>query len=167
MKQCIIIAGPNGAGKTTFANSFLPFEAKTLAFMNADLIAQGLSPFAPEKVAVEASKILILRIKELCRVNESFALESTLSGKAHLRLISKLRKQGYFVSLHFLKLASVELAIERVKTRVMDGGHNIPEDVIRRRYKRGLINLPEYKCAVNKWKIWDTSSGKPELIDEN
>ena len=167
MKQCIIIAGPNGAGKTTFANNFLPFEAKTLAFINADLIAQGLSPFAPERVAIEASKILIFRIKELCRINESFALESTLSGKAHLRLILELREQGYFVVLHFLKLASIELAIERVKIRVMDGGHNIPEDVIRRRFKRALINLPEYKSAVNKWKIWDTSSGTPELIDEN
>ena len=167
MKQIIIIAGPNGAGKTTFAQEFLPQEAAMVNFINADLIAYGLSPFAPGKVAIEASKLLLLRINEYCRHGESFGLESTISGRTYLRLIPRWKEQGYSVVLHFLKLPSVELAIERVELRVKHGGHNIPEDVIRRRFIRGLANLEDYQNVVNEWKIWDTSTGEPELIDEN
>jgi predicted ABC-type ATPase len=167
MKQIIIIAGPNGAGKTTFAQEFLPQEAATINFINADLIAYGLSPFAPEKVAIEASKLLLFRINEYCRHGEPFGLESTISGRAYLRLIPEWQQQGYYVVLHFLKLPSVELAIERVELRVKHGGHNIPENVIRRRYERGLANLKEYQDSVDEWKTWDTSTGEPELIDES
>ena len=167
MKHIIIIAGPNGAGKTTFADEFLPKEAATINFINADLIAVGLSPFAPDKVAIEASKLLLKRIDECCTRDESFALESTLSGKSYLRKISGWKRLGYRIILHFLQLPAVELAITRVQRRVQQGGHSIPEDVIRRRYKRGLINLEMYKQAVDEWKIWDTSSGNPELIDES
>ncbi|MCI5149981.1 MAG: Zeta toxin family protein, partial [Candidatus Electrothrix sp. MAN1_4] len=92
--------------------------------------------------------------------------ETTLSGKTHLRRIAQWRDQGYFVLLHFLRLESVELAVERVRLRVQEGGHHIPEDVIQRRFKRGLKNLPLYQDAVDKWKLWDTSHGQPELIDE-
>jgi len=167
MKQIILIAGPNGAGKTTFANEFLPKEADTVNFINADLIAAGLSPFAPDKVAIEASKLLLLRIDECCKLGESFGLESTLSGKSYLRMIPKWKKQGYIVILHFLQLPSVELAITRVRQRVKHGGHSIPENVIRRRFERGLNNLDDYKNTVDEWKLWDTSFGKPELIDES
>ena len=166
MKQCILIAGPNGSGKTTFANEFLPQEGQTVNFFNADLIASGLSPFAPERVAIEASKLMIHRIEECSRRGESFGLETTLSGKAHLRRIAGWQEQGYLVVMHFLRLASVELAIERVRLRVQGGGHHIPEDVIRRRYDRGFANLPAYQDAVDKWTLWDTSHGEPEFIDE-
>lgn len=167
MKQCIIIAGPNGAGKTTFATEFLPREGHTVNFLNADLIASGLSPFAPERAAIEASKIMLARVRECCRRNEPFGLESTLSGKSHLKLIADWQNQGYHVVLHFLRLPSVELAVERVQLRIEQGGHAVPEDVIRRRYARGLANLPMYQAAVDEWRIWDTSQGEPELIDEN
>ncbi len=167
MKQVIIIAGPNGAGKTTFAREFLPQEAATVDFINADLIASGLSPFAPEAVAIEASKLMLARIEECCRQGKSFGLESTLSGMTFLRLIPKWKHDGYFIVLHFLRLPSVELAIKRVELRVKHGGHYIPEDVIRRRFERGLMNLNKYQIAVDEWKIWDTSHGEPELIDES
>ena len=166
MKTCILIAGPNGAGKTTFATEFLPKEAALENFLNADLIAAGLSPFAPARVAVEASKILLDRVRECLRRGESFAVESTLSGKAHLRLIQEARAGGYRVVLHFLNLPSVDLAIERVRRRVRKGGHNIPEEVIVRRYARGLQNLEIYKAVADDWKVWDNSRGAPELIDE-
>jgi len=167
MKRIIIIAGPNGAGKTTFALEFLPQEAATVNFINADLIASGLSPFAPDSVAIEASKLMLSRIVESCRRGESFGLESTLSGKAYLRLIPNWRKLGYSVILHYLRLPSVDLAIKRVELRVRHGGHHIPENVIRRRFKRGVLNLAAYQNAVDEWKIWDTSHGEPELIDES
>ena len=141
MKQCIIIADPNGAGKTTFANEFLPKEAQIIYFINADLIAYGLSPFAPEKVSIEASRILLERICECLRRGQSFGLETTFSGKSYLNKIEQWKRFGYHIILHFLQLASVELAIERVRLRVRNGGHYIAEDVIRRRYDRGLANL--------------------------
>ncbi|MBN1459112.1 MAG: Zeta toxin family protein [Armatimonadetes bacterium] len=166
MKQCIIIAGPNGAGKTTFATEFLPKEADTANFFNADLIAFGLSPLAPERAAIEASKIMLARVEDCCRRGESFGLESTLSGRAHLKLIREWQGQGYSVVLHFLRLASADLAVDRVRLRVAQGGHWVPGDVIRRRYTRGLANLPLYQQVVDEWKLWDTSQGKPELIDE-
>jgi len=167
MKQVIIIAGPNGAGKTTFAREFMPQEAATVDFINADLIASGLSPFAPDSVAIEASKLMLSRIEECCRQGKSFGLESTISGRAYLRLIPKWQQQGYFVVLHFLRLPSVELAIKRVAFRVKHGGHHIPHDVIKRRYERSLVHLQEYLNIVDEWKIWDTSHGEPELIDES
>ena len=166
MKQVILIAGPNGAGKTTFAREFLPKEGNTINFINADLIADGLSPFAPEKVAIEASKLLLARIRDFCKQGESFGVESTISGRSYLRMIPKWKSLGYTVNLHFLKLSSVELAVMRVAQRVRQGGHFIPEEVICRRFERGLKNLSDYKKVVDDWKIWDTSSGKPELIDE-
>ena len=153
MKQIILIAGPNDAGKTTFAREFLPKEAETINFINADLIAFGLSPFAPEKVAIEASKLLLFRINEYCTHGESFAIESTFSGKSYLRMIPDWKKQGYQVILHFLSLPSVELAIMRVQQRVKHGGHSIPNNVIKRRFERGLNNLKYYKKTVNEWKI--------------
>jgi len=166
MKQCIIIAGPNGAGKTTFATEFLPKEGDTVNFLNTDLIAQGLSPFAPEKAALQASKILLDLVGECCRRNESFALESTLSGRTYLRRIADWQSQGYRVVLHFLRLPSADMAVERVRMRVSQGGHFVPEDVVRRRYARGLENLPLYQAVVDEWNIWNTSQGKPEPTDE-
>jgi predicted ABC-type ATPase len=167
VKKCILIGGPNGAGKTTFATEFLPKEGETITFLNADLIAAGLSPFAPERVAIEASKILLQRIDHCVASDESFGLESTLSGLAHLRHIRRWQDCGYEVELHFLKLPSADFAVDRVHRRVKHGGHDIPVPVIRRRFERGLVNLERYKQIVNDWRIWDTSHGTPRLLDEN
>jgi predicted ABC-type ATPase len=135
-------------------------------YLNADLIAAGLAPFAPEKVALEASKILLNRIQDCMRREESFALESTLSGKGHLKLLNKAKREGYHIVLHFLKLPSPEMARDRVRNRIEEGGHSIPPNVIERRFQRGLENLNRYKAIADDWKVWDTSTGTSELIDE-
>lgn len=166
MKTLLLIAGPNGAGKSTFAEEYLPGEAGMENYLNADLIAAGLSPFAPEKAALEASRILLDRIQECMRRGESFALESTLSGRAHLRLLEEAKRAGYRIVLHFLRLPSSELARDRVRKRVKEGGHSIPAEVIDRRFQRGFKNLPLYKAIADDWKVWDTSAGTTELIDE-
>lgn len=132
-KRIIIIAGPNGAGKSTFAREFLPNEAKCPVFINADLIAAGLSPFAPEAAAMRAGRLMLLEIAEHVRRGVSFAFETTLAGRGYARMIPSWRTAGYSVHILFLKLDSVELAMERVSVRVSQGGHNVPELVIRRR----------------------------------
>ena len=139
--KCYIIAGPNGAGKTTFANSFLPNEVNCLNFLNADLIAQGLAPFNPESMAFEAGRLVLKRIDKLVSKWEDFAFETTLSGLGYVRRIQEWKSTGYSVILYFLKLPSEEMAIERVHLRVAEGGHNVPEDTIRRRYHKGWKNL--------------------------
>lgn len=131
-KRIIIIAGPNGAGKTTFANAFLPGEAQCPRFINADLIAAGLSPFAPDALAIKAGRLMLEEMAACVARNESFAFETTLSGVAYLRHIESWRVRGYHVSLHFLGLPQVEMAIARVAERVRQGGHDIAEPVIRR-----------------------------------
>jgi len=141
MKKIIIIAGPNGAGKTTFARIFLPEEAQCPRFINADLIAAGLSPFAPEAEAFKAGRLMLSEMAHCVAQGQSFAFETTLSGLAYLRHISQWRNLGYHVSLFFLGLPSVELAIARVAERVRQGGHNIPEPVIRRRFIAGPVQF--------------------------
>ncbi len=165
-KKCYILAGPNGAGKTTFANEFLPIEAECLNFINADLIAQGLSPFQPEKMAIEAGRLMIKQINDYVRNSESFAFETTLSGKGYVKRIKEWKNQGYEVIIYFLKLPSVEFAIERVKLRVTKGGHNIPEKDIRRRYERSWDNFNKfYKSLADSWVVFDTSDELPTIID--
>ena len=138
-KKIIIIAGPNGAGKTTFAREFLPNEADCPNFVNADLIAAGLAPFSPDAAAFKAGRLMLAEIRNHARLGESFAFETTLSGRYYSRLIPKWQSSGYVVKLFFLKLASPELAVARVEQRVLSGGHNVPESVIRRRFSGGLI----------------------------
>ena len=140
-KKIIIIAGPNGAGKTTFARSFLPAEAQCPRFINADLIAAGLSPFAPELEAIRAGRLMIGEIRNCVARGESFALETTLSGLGYLKHIREWRAHNYRVSLYFLALPNVEMAIARVADRVRQGGHDIPESVIRRRFVAGFYNF--------------------------
>ena len=167
-KLCYIIAGPNGAGKTTFAREFLPFEAKCTNFINADLIAAGLAPFQPEKAVVKAGKIMLHQINEYIRKGKSFAFETTLSGKVYLKKIKEMKSKGYEIIIYYLKLATVELAIERVKLRVAQGGHNIPEKDIRRRFERSWINFVKlYRPLADKWVIFDTSGPEPEIIDKS
>ncbi len=139
--KCYIIAGPNGAGKTTFANEFLPIEAECLNFINADLIAQGLSPFQPNKMAIEAGRLMIQNINECVKKSESFAFETTLSGKGYINKISKWKTKQYEIIIYYLKVPTVEFAIERVKLRVSQGGHNVPAEKIRSRIPRTMKHI--------------------------
>ncbi len=165
-KKIIIIAGPNGAGKTTFARAFLPEEAQCPHFINADLIAAGLSPFAPESAAVKAGRLMLQEIASCAAKGESFAFETTLSGVAYLRHIREWQQAGYHVSLFFLGLPSAEVAIARVAERVQQGGHNIPEPVIRRRFAAGKANFErDYRAAVDAWALYDNSGDEPVMIE--
>ncbi|RLB95515.1 MAG: Zeta toxin family protein [Deltaproteobacteria bacterium] len=166
-KRVVIIAGPNGAGKTTFANEFLPNEAGLLNFINADLIAAGLSPYAPEKAAIRAGRIMIEIMAERVRSGKSFAFESTLSGRGYLRHIVAWQQVGYFVKLIYLSLASPEIALARIRQRVREGGHPVPEAVVRRRFEGGLYNFNRfYRPLVDQWALYDNSRRKPVLISE-
>lgn len=164
-RKIIVIGGPNGAGKTTFAQEFLPNEADCPQFINADLIAAGLSPFAPELVARSAGRLMLEQVRRYVRRKQSFAYETTLSGRSYGQMIPVWRACGYHVKLFFLQLPSEEMAIARVKQRVASGGHDVPENVIRRRFRSGLNNFNSiYK--VDEWRLYDNSAVTPVLIDE-
>jgi len=166
-KKIIIIAGPNGAGKTTFAEEFLPKEANCPIFINADLIAAGLAPFDPERAAFKAGRLMLAEIDEHSKLGESFAFETTLSGRGYARLIPAWRTDGYTVKLFFLRLDSPELAIARVRQRVREGGHNVPEQTIRRRFAAGLRNFEEiYQPIVSEWALYENSGPSPLLLEE-
>ncbi len=165
-KKILILAGPNGAGKTTFARSFLPEEAQCPRFINADLIAAGLSPFAPDAAAVKAGRLMLEEINACVARGESFAFETTLSGVGYRRHIRRWRGLGYHVSLFFLRLPDAGTAIARVAMRVRQGGHDIPDDVIRRRFDAGLRNLDAiYKEEVDAWALYDNAGDEPALLD--
>lgn len=164
--KIIIIAGPNGAGKTTFARAFLPEDAHCPHFINADLIAAGLSPFAPETAAVKAGRLMLQELAAATARRESFAFETTLSGLAYLRHIREWKALGYHISLFFLSLPSAEVAIARVAERVKQGGHNVPEPIIRRRFAAGRANFDRhYRAAVNAWVLYDNTGGQPVMIE--
>lgn len=165
-RKIVIIAGPNGAGKTTFAREFLPQEAHCPVFINADLIAAGISPFQPEIVAVKAGRIMLAEIADKLKTGQSFAFETTLSGLSYARQIPRWQANGYTIKLFFLSLPNADVAISRVATRVSQGGHNIPEATIRRRFDAGLRNLENtYKRLVDQWSLYDNSGDEPRLID--
>ncbi len=164
-KRIFIIAGPNGAGKTTFALEFLPREADCPDFINVDLIAAGLSPFDPGRAAIRAGRLMLTEIRNRVRDGKSFAFETTLSGHAYSRLIPKWRATGYHVKLIFLNLPTPELAVARVAARVAQGGHDVAESVIRRRFDSGLRNFMElYRPLVDRWEWYDNSGITPRLI---
>jgi predicted ABC-type ATPase len=166
-RNLYIVAGCNGAGKTTASFTILPEILNCKEFVNADEIAKGLSPFQPEKVAFEAGRIMLNRINELLQQNENLAFETTLATKSYRNKIIETRQKNYTVTLLFFWLRSVELAKERVKTRVLEGGHNIPANVIERRYYRGIKNLFEiYFEIVDQTLIFDNSEGIHRLIAE-
>ena len=165
-KKVIILADPNGAGKTTFAREFLPAEAGVPRFINADQIAAGLAAFAPETAAIRAGRLMLAEIAFCAARGDSFAFETTLSGLGWLRSIRQWREYGYRVSLFFLSLPYVEMAIERVALRVSQGGHDIPEAVIRRRFASGLDNFHRrYKLVVDDWTLYDNSGVMPVLLE--
>lgn len=166
-KNLYIIAGCNGAGKTTASFTILPEILDCKEFVNADEIAKGLSPFQPEKVSFEAGRIMLHRVNELLSMKENFAFETTLATKSYKSKVINAQKNNYTVSLLFFWLQNVDLAIERVKSRVLEGGHNIETEVIQRRYKNGIKNLFDiYISIVDEVMIFDNSGGKPELIAE-
>lgn len=167
MKRIIIIAGPNGAGKTTFAREFLPQEADCPNFVNADLIAAGLSPFNPAGAAVQAARLMLLEMRRYLARNESFAFETTLSGHAYARQIGDWQARGYCVVLIFLKLRSIRLAQARVKARVAQGGHHVPAAVVRRRFKAGWENFERvYRPLADEWLLYDNSGSAPILLEK-
>ncbi len=164
--KIIIIAGPNGAGKTTFAREFLPNEAGCPVFVNADLIAAGLSPFAPERAALQAGRLTLQTIARHVAERESFAFETTLSGRAYARQIPQWQALGYRVELFFLSLPSADMAVQRVAERVRQGGHNIPEATIRRRFEAGRRLLAEVcQPLVDQWVLYDNAGEAPLLVD--
>lgn len=158
MKKIYIIAGPNGAGKTTASYTILPEIFNCHEFVNADEIARGLSPFNPEGVGLQAGRLMLERINELIERGKTFAFETTLATKSYQSLIKRAQVLGYETILLFLYLNSTELAIRRVKTRVIEGGHNIPTDVIERRFENGLVNFfNRYIPIVDSWLLIDNS----------
>jgi predicted ABC-type ATPase len=166
-KRALIIAGPNGAGKTTFAHEFLPAEAGVTAFVNADLIAAGLSPFDPERAAVRAGRLMVQAIREHVARGEDFAFETTLAGRRYARAIPRWQAAGYRVGMVFIALDSVEMALVRVEERARHGGHSVPEGVVRRRYAAGLESFERiYKTLVDEWRLYDNSGSRPVLIDQ-
>ncbi|GMV31548.1 MAG: hypothetical protein AMXMBFR59_36730 [Rhodanobacteraceae bacterium] len=164
--KVIVIAGPNGAGKTTFAREFLPNEAACPMFVNADLIAAGLSPFDVEAAALQAGRLMLTELERHFQARQNFAFETTLSGRGYLRHIARWRAAGYRAELIFLKLNNADEAVARVEQRVRQGGHTIPESVIRRRFAAGLENFHRYYApAVDAWALYNNAGEMPELLD--
>jgi len=163
--ELYVIAGPNGAGKTTFARKFLPNYASCKNFVNADLIAAGMAPFSPETAAVRAGRLMLNEIRFFSERGASFAFETTLSGRSNLRLIQKLRTDGYRIHLFFLMVSSIEVALSRIKERVAKGGHDVPEAVARRRFDRSFRNfLHDYSDAADSWYLLDNTSTTPATV---
>jgi predicted ABC-type ATPase len=166
MPTLYILAGPNGAGKTTASRYLLPEVFHTDIFINADIIAAQMNPDNPEAASIAAGRQMLLEIEENLSAKETFAIETTLSNKGYLQMVKRAQLIGYEVVLTFFYLPSVEVAMNRVALRVKKGGHNIPQEVIERRYKMGLIMLPEYCKIVNRWRIFNNQNNPPELIAE-
>ena len=158
MPEIYVIGGCNGSGKTTFALNVFP-NLGNIEFINADIIAAQLNPNNPDAVAIQASRIMLERLKILAQQNQNFAFETTLAARSFAPFLRQCQTQGYQINLIYVWLNSVELAITRVALRVASGGHNIPEDVIRRRYNRGRKNFLElYSKLADRWQVYDNSS---------
>jgi predicted ABC-type ATPase len=158
MPNLFVIAGPNGAGKTTYARRFLPEEMRTREFVNADLIAAGLSPFAPDKAAFEAGRIMLRRLRELTAQRENFSFETTLSGRAYAPLLRDMRAAGYRICMDFLWIPQLGVTRQRVRQRVAKGGHDIPDDVQQRRFQLGIRNLATlYRPLFDHWRLYDNT----------
>lgn len=165
-KQVLILAGPNGAGKTTFAREFLVTEASCPTFLNADIIAAELSPGHPERVAIRAGRLMLQRLREESAKGESFAFETTLANRSCAHSLREWQAAGYHVTLWFLALPNAEAALARVAERVLQGGHHIPDEVVRRRFAAGRANFEDlYKGLVDAWVLYDNSETVPILLD--
>jgi len=165
--RILIIAGPNGAGKTTFARDYLPHVAHCPVFVNADLIAAGLSPFKPEAAAIKAGRLMLSEIDSHVAARRSFAFETTLSGLIYARKISQWQRLGYAVELHFISLPDVSTAQQRVALRVVQGGHSIPNHVIERRFEAGVKNFREIYCnKVDEWFFYNGAESPALLVSK-
>jgi predicted ABC-type ATPase len=166
--NCYIIAGSNGAGKTTFATRFLPRYAECVNFINPDLIARGLSPFAPDAALTRAARLVLERIAEAGKSRTDFAFETTLSGRSYLRVIRDLRNVGYRIHMFYLWIPGPDLALLRIRERVSHGGHNVPAADVRRRFPRTLDNLfHRYRLLLDTLRVFDNSTSAPRLIFED
>ena len=164
--RCIIIAGPNGAGKTTFAREFLPGDAGIFHFVNADLIASGLSPLRPELAALSGGRLFLAELDRLARTRADFAFETTLSGLGYLRRLKRWKADGYRIEIIFLRLPSPRLALRRIAARVRQGGHHVPRADVLRRFKRGWINFQQhYRPLAGRWEVYDNSQRTPRLLE--
>src|SRR2546421_3387344 len=165
MPTLYIIAGPNGVGKTTFADEYLPDEIKQLEFINADLIARGLSPYDPEAVAIEAGKIALRRIRELIAQKMSFTWETTMSGRTAVGWLRQARETGYILKMYFLWVRHPETTITRIRQRVTEGGHDIAEEVSRRRFFKTIQNFfTIYRPVMHTWKLFQNESSGRRLL---
>jgi len=166
--RCVIIAGPNGAGKTTFAREFLEREAGIVHFVNADLLAAGLSPLKPELAALAAGKLVLRELDRLSAGRADFAFESTLSGQTYLTRLKRWKADGYRIEIIFLRLHSVRLALRRIADRVKQGGHAVPKADVERRYARGWENfVNHYRPLADAWAVYDNSSTQWTLLEES
>jgi predicted ABC-type ATPase len=164
--RCIVIAGPNGAGKTTFAREFLPRDAGVINFVNADLIAGGLSPLRPELAALAAGRLYLAELDRLARAHADFAFETTLSGLILLARLKRWKAQGYRVEIVFLRLPSTRIALRRIAARVRQGGHDVPRADVVRRFARGWDNFQTtYRLVADTWTVYDNSGDAPRLLE--
>lgn len=165
MKRLYIISGCNGAGKTTASYTILPEMLDCNEFVNADEIAKGLSPFNPNKVAIKAGRLMLTRIDELIENGIDFAFETTLSTRSYVNTVKKAQEKGYFVTILYFWLNTPDLAVERVRIRVKEGGHNIPEQTIRRRYDLGIKNMFNlYIPIADYWMFIDNSKSPFDIL---
>jgi predicted ABC-type ATPase len=164
--RCIIVAGPNGAGKTTFARDYLPGIARLIHFVNADLIAGGISPLRPELAAIAAGRLVLRELSRLVEAKAEFAFESTLSGLHYAKRIEDWKTQCYSIEIVYIRLASPQLALSRIAGRVRQGGHDVPRADVIRRFKRGWTNfLDVYKPLADHWAVYENSGSKPKLLE--
>ena len=167
IKNIYIIAGPNGSGKTTFAKKFLPLYAHCENFINADLIAQGLSPFSPSIAAMKAGRLVLDQIRDFAGKGLNFAFETTLSGKTYASFFKAIKNKGYRIYLFFLWIPNASLALGRIKDRVASGGHDVPTTDVRRRFRRSVENFFKiYEPLLDSWMLFDNSEEIPRLVAE-
>jgi predicted ABC-type ATPase len=166
--RCIIIAGPNGEGKTTFAREYLPKYARVVHFVNADLLAAGLSPLKPDLAALSAGRLFLGELDRLAKARQDFAFESTLSGLSYVGRLKRWKSAGYRIEIVFLRLASIQLALRRIAVRVKQGGHDVPRVDVERRFERGWENFEQfYKSLADAWEVYDNSGQGPKLLEAN
>lgn len=163
--RCILIAGPNGSGKTTFAREFLAKETDTVQFVNADLIAAGLSALKPQIAAVAAGRVFLAELNRLARNRTAFAFESTLSGRTYADRLRTWKDAGYRIEILYLRIDSAQLALRRIAARVKQGGHDVPRDDVLRRFQRSWTNFEAlYRPLADAWALYDNSGTVPRLI---
>jgi predicted ABC-type ATPase len=166
--RCIVIAGPNGSGKTTFARRYLTESAGMVHFVNADLIAGGLSPLKPELASIAAARLLLREVDRLTADRIDFAFETTLSGLSYVRRLRCWKKSGYQIEIIYLRLRSVRLALQRIGVRVRQGGHDVPRADVQRRFNRGWENFERiYRPLADSWAVYDNSGRTPRLLERN